>query len=462
MIASKILQSSHRRVVVTGIGAITPLGNTIDSTWKTLINNHDDNDDTVGITTLEQAMQIQQLPDPIFNYEIELARKLPSQVAAPVRGVEYCPRTNRFVQLALLAADDAMKNSDLYSWLGIQETNADQESPIDAIEQQTRFEKIGVCMASGMSSVREITASNQTVDQNKSLRRLSPHFVPKVLCNSASSRISLKYKLQGPNLAPSTACAAGAHAIGEAMRCIQYSDADIMIAGGSEACIDPISMGGFARLKALSTSFNDDPKLSSRPFSGDRDGFVMGEGAAVLVLEELEHAKQRNAPILCELKGYGLSGDGYHVTSPDPNGRGAERAMKMAMDRAGIEACDVDYVNAHATSTPMGDEIEERTIARVLNGDGSSDQREKNVYVSSTKGATGHLLGAAGAIEGAFAVMAIQNGIVPITRNLSKSDFEGFHHVVESPISENIDVAISNSFGFGGTNASLVFAALKL
>jgi 3-oxoacyl-[acyl-carrier-protein] synthase II len=177
--------------------------------------------------------------------------------------------------------------------------------------------------------------------------------------------VSLEYKLQGPNLAPSTACAAGGHAIGEAMRCIQYGDVDIMIAGGAEACIDPISMGGFARLKALSTNFNDRPKEASRPFDKDRDGFVMGEGSAVLILEELEHAKNRGASILCEVRGYGISGDGFHVTSPDPNGKGAERAMRMALDRAGIDVNSVDYVNAHATSTPMGDEIEERTIARV-------------------------------------------------------------------------------------------------
>ena len=426
-------------------------------------NNHD-----IGITTLQEAMDVQNLPEQIMNYEMDLVTKLPSQVAAPVRGVDYCPRTNRFVQLALLATEDGMKNSQLKSWLGLDEGGDSITKNIDEDEKQNRSMNVGVCIASGMSSVREIIAANQTIQSSSgksaSLRRLSPHFVPKVLCNSASSRVSLQYNLQGPHLAPSTACAAGGHAIGEAMRCIQYGDAKIMIAGGSEACIDPISMGGFARLKALSTKYNDDPKMSSRPFDDKRDGFVMGEGAAVLILEELEHAKQRGAPIVCELKGYGLSGDGYHITSPDPNGKGAERAMRMALDRANISTFDVEYVNAHATSTPMGDEIEEKTIARVLNdNDGTSDSngREKDLYVSSTKGATGHLLGAAGAIEGAFAALAIQNGVIPPTRNLTKSDFDGFYHVPNESITKDIDVAVSNSFGFGGTNACVVFTSYK-
>jgi 3-oxoacyl-[acyl-carrier-protein] synthase II len=450
MIATRALLS-QRRVVVTGIGAITPLGNNFQSTWQNILSS--DPQSSIGITSLEEAMVLQQLPSQIMNYEISLAKNLPSQVAAPVRGVDYCPRTTRFVQLALLAAKDGILNSGLDSWLRL-----DNENDVDNEEEtQMRLTRIGTCIGSGMSSVREVVAAQEIVGSTQSLRRLSPHFVPKVLCNSASARVSLEYKLQGPNLAPSTACAAGGHAIGEAMRCIQYGDVDIMIAGGAEACIDPISMGGFARLKALSTNFNDRPKEASRPFDKDRDGFVMGEGSAVLILEELEHAKNRGASILCEVRGYGISGDGFHVTSPDPNGKGAERAMRMALDRAGIDVNSVDYVNAHATSTPMGDEIEERTIARVA---ASNNDRKKNLYVSSTKGATGHLLGAAGAIEGAITAMTIKDGTIPPTQNLRVLDFQGFHHVTDSCIKDEIKVAVSNSFGFGGTNVSVVFTSL--
>lgn len=484
MIATKALSSSHngiRRVVVTGIGAITPFGNDFQSTWKNLISSNvketlNSSPETfeasetslssattsIGITSLEDAMHLQNLPSQILNEEMELAMKLPSQVAAPVRGVEFCPRTGRFVQLALIAAEDALHNADLTKWLkiGQNDNNSDNESDNEDEELQHRLTRIGTCIASGMSSVREVAAAYSNIKSTQSLRRLSPHFVPKVLCNSASSRVSLQYKLQGPNLSPSTACAAGAHAIGEAMRCIQFGDADIMLAGGSEACIDPISMGGFVRLRALSTNFNDCPIDASRPFDRDRDGFVMGEGSAVLILEEMEHAKSRGASILCEVRGYGMSGDGHHVTSPDPNGKGAKRAMRMALDRAGINADSIDYVNAHATSTPMGDEIEERAIADVIKS--STTWRDRNVYVSSTKGATGHLLGAAGAIEGAFAAMTIHDGIVPPTRNLSDStgSFQEFQHVIGTSIKDDIQVSVSNSFGFGGTNASIVFTSL--
>jgi len=409
-------------------------------------------------------MLAQNLPSEILDYEMDLAKMLPSQVAAPVRGVEYCPRTNRFVQLALIAASESLKDSGLDTWLQGKEGKGEGE--VDDNQLNHRLSRIGTCIGSGMSSVREIVSAHSTVTSKKSLRRLSPHFVPKVLCNSASARISLEHSLRGPNLAPSTACAAGGHAIGDALRCIQHDDVDIMLCGGAEACIDPISMGGFARLKALSTKYNDEPLLSSRPFDQKRDGFVMGEGSCVLVIEELEHALERGADIYCEVAGYGLSGDGYHVTSPDPEGRGAERAMRIALERAGIEPYMVDYVNAHATSTPMGDEIEERTVARVAGavaqGKGTTGSRQKNLYVSSTKGATGHLLGAAGAIEGAFTVMAIKDGIVPPTRNLEDNNFEGFHHVKGSPIEDDMKVAVSNSFGFGGTNASVVFSSLDL
>lgn len=456
-----------RRVVVTGIGAISPIGKTFEETWKYLSSssppsqNKEHHD--YGITTLENALVAQDLPVEIFNHDLKMGKLLPCQVAAPVRGVNFDPRTSRFVQFALLATSEAIRVSGLTEWLGLSPNGGSNgvggDEPNDIV--QYRRTRAGTCIASGMSSVREIVEAHEVVSSMGSIRRLNPHFVPKILCNAPSSRVSLEFHLEGPNLAPSTACAAGAHALGEAMRCIQYGDADVMIAGGAEACIDPLSMGGFCRLKALSTKYNHEPLIASRPFDLQRDGFVMGEGSAVLVLEEMEHAKQRGANILCELRGYGLSGDAYHVTSPDPKGKGAERAMNMALERANIPAGYVDYINAHATSTPMGDEIEEKTIHRALCNE---QWRTSDLHVSSTKGATGHLLGAAGAIEAAVAVSSIVYGIAPPTRNLVEmtqtSGGSFFKHVVDSPLHKDIDVAMSNSFGFGGTNACLVFSRL--
>ena len=449
--------AAHRRVVVTGIGAITPLGNSFQSTWEHITLNNNAIDEDYGITSLENALHIQQLPEIMLDHDLKLSKILPSQVAAPVRNVPYEARTSRFVQFALQATEEALTSSDLKQWLSLS-TEISAEESIDEIAQYRRT-RAGTCIASGMSSIREVINVHQILEEKNSVRRLNPYFVPKILCNAPSSRVSLEFSLQGPNLAPSTACAAGAHAIGEAMRCIQHDDADIMIAGGAEACIDPISMAGFSRLRALSTLYNGNPLKASRPFDKDRDGFVMGEGASILILEEMEHAKERGANILCELRGYGLSGDAYHVTSPDPDGKGAERAMRMALKRANIKPGEVDYVNAHATSTPMGDGIEERTIYRVLNDD---DSRTSDLHVSSTKGATGHLLGAAGALEAAFSVKSIVDGLAPPTKNLipiEGQDLGFFKHIIDGPMSKDISVAVNNSFGFGGTNACLVFAA---
>mmetsp|Transcript_15516 Transcript_15516/g.29270 ORF Transcript_15516/g.29270 Transcript_15516/m.29270 type:complete len:470 (-) Transcript_15516:141-1550(-) len=464
LITSLPINLNQRRVVVTGIGTVSPLGQTFQETWKHLSSTTPANDGDYGITSLEKALVIQDLPEDVFNHDVKLGKLLPSQVAAPVRGVPFDPRTSRFVQFALIATAEAVQVSGLKDWLGLSSSppeSNDKENVETNDVIQYRRTRAGTCIASGMSSIREVVEAHEVITNKSSIRRLNPHFVPKILCNAPSSRVSLEYHLEGPNLAPSTACAAGAHAIGEAMRCIQYHDADIMIAGGAESCIDPVSMGGFCRLKALSTKYNEDPLIASRPFDLGRDGFVMGEGSAILILEEMEHAKDRGANILCELRGYGLSGDAYHVTSPDPNGRGAERAMKMALARAGIPAGHVDYVNAHATSTPMGDEIEEKTIDRVLCDEA---MRTNDLYVSSTKGATGHLLGAAGAFEAAVAVNTIVHGIVPPTKNLTGMTKNGrnsfFNHVLESPLDRYVNVAVSNSFGFGGTNACLVFSRI--
>ena len=426
------MAGSMRRVVVTGMGAITPLGNTLTSSWKSLVANES------GVTTLEEALKHQFLSDESFSREVEAAVALPCHVAAPVKGVKQDPRTARFVQFALQAGAEAMAQAGLEDYLN--ETGCN--------------DRVGVCVGSGMSSVREIVEAARCVEHH-GLRRLTPHFVPKVLTNSAAGRLSIEYRLRGPNLAPSTACAAGAHAIGDAMRCIQYGDADIMLAGGAEACIDPLSMAGFTRLRALSS--NPDPNSASRPFDSARDGFVMGEGAAIVILEELNHAQQRGAHIFAELCGYGVSGDAHHITSPDPSGSGAIRAMTVALRRAGIlqDTSTVDYVNAHATSTPMGDEIEARAINSLFG---------PNLLVSGTKGATGHLLGAAGAVEAAFTVQALCTKVIPPTRNLeviSESEKPIFQHVREATRKDDMVVAMTNSFGFGGTNVSLVFRAWR-
>lgn len=426
-----------RRVVVTGVGAISPLGGTFVETWQALLSNKS------GMVSLEEALVCHQnLMEDQLEKELAIAKQLPCQVAAPVKNVSSDVRTARFVQMALLAGKEAYNQANLGEWL---------EHGSDETISQERKQRVGACIGSGMSGVRDIVDALRTVEE-QGLRRLSPHFVPKVLANSAAGRLSLEYGLQGPNHAASTACAAGSHAIGDAMRCIQYGNADIMLAGGAEACIDPISMAGFCRLRALSTNFP--PDQSSRPFDEKRDGFVMGEGAAVLVLEELNHAKSRNVNILAELIGYGLSGDAFHITAPDSDGKGAERAMRMALDQAGVNGSEVGYVNAHATSTPKGDEIEARVIDRVF----PVVTRESPLFVSGTKGSTGHLLGAAGALEAAFTVMSLVDKLIPPTRNLENPEGDqDFVHVTEAKDVGSLRMAVSNSFGFGGTNASLLF-----
>eukprot|EP00980_Cylindrotheca_fusiformis_P001525 scaffold346_cov116-Cylindrotheca_fusiformis.AAC.39 len=434
---SRLPTSSLRRVVVTGMGAVSPLGNTLIDSWSSLLRNEH------GETSLEEAITLHQsLSDNSLERELAMIKLLPSQVAAPVKNLNPDNRTARFVQMALLAGAEAVGQSSLVPWV----SNSDENDNEKEIER--RRDRIGVCVGSGMSGVREISNAIHTVEEHGSIRRLSPHFIPRVLTNSAAGRLSLEYGLRGPNLSPSTACAAGSHAIGDAMRCIQHGSADVMLAGGAEACVDPLSMAGFCRLRALSTSFP--PGESSRPFDNARDGFVMGEGAAILVLEELEHAKQRRANILAEVVGFGHSGDAYHITAPDTRGRGANQAMAMALIEAQLDYSQVGYVNAHATSTPKGDEIEARVIENLFS--------TNDICVSSTKGATGHMLGAAGAVEAAFTVMALLDHVVPPTRNLLARDFDSaFEYPTTCKEVPKLSAAMSNSFGFGGTNASLVF-----
>lgn len=513
--------SNHcrRRVVVTGMGAVSPLGNSLVESWSRLLvatsadptRSPGGRITSSGVTSLEEALvEHQGLSPEQLDREWRLAKALPCQVAAPVRNLDSAAagaasgtssdrKTARFVQMALAAGAEAMHQAGLIDWLEAHDGGGSVADP--AGSPRDRF---GVCVGSGMSGVREIvdawhaTNANVPADGDGAatvgIRKLSPHFIPKVLTNSASGRLSLRYGLRGPNLAPSTACAAGSHAIGDALRAIQYGTADLMLAGGAEASIEPLGMAGFCRLRALSTGFNATPESASRPFDVRRDGFVMGEGAAVLVMEELQHAKDRGATILAEVSGYGLGGDAFHVTAPDEGGRGAERAMVMALADAAatlVSPFRVGYVNAHATSTPKGDEIEASVIDRVLRRHEAStatttaDDWDSATapYVSSTKGATGHLLGAAGALEAAFTVMSLVDQTMPPTLNLDPlggiSEEGGnchlhFKHVTRAPIDLKslsdgtrpsarsvLKVAMSNSFGFGGTNASLVFSAYK-
>ena len=474
----------RRRVVVTGVGAVTPLGLTFVDSWKALLAGRS------GAVSLTQALRAQYPPrdsrddssQVLLEQELELAATLSCQVAAPVQNFEPTllgkngnnRTTSRFVQLALQAASEAIAQA------GLSKSN---EATTTIDKQRT-----GVSIGSGMSGVREIVKAAQTVEAS-SFRKLNPHFVPKVLTNSAAARVSLEFGLQGPNFSASTACAAGSHAIGDAARCIATGMADIMLAGGSESCIDPLSLAGFGRLRALSSNFNDEPERASRPFDSERDGFVMGEGACVLVLEELEHAIQRRLTsdgssttsmpeYWVELVGYGVSGDAFHITSPDPAGQGAVRAMRMAIQDASSLDLDattpvVQYVNAHATSTPKGDEIEARAIHEAICGDTASSSRQKDdpvVKVSSTKGSLGHLLGAAGAIEAAFTVQSLLAQTVPPTRNLEQIEpgavLPGLVYVRGEPMhcddADDYNVAMSNSFGFGGTNSSLLFQRIKL
>jgi len=307
-----------------------------------------------------------------------------------------------------------------------------------------------VLIGSGIGGIGGIYDASVTLHE-KGPRRISPFFIPGRIINLASGQVSIAHGLKGPNHAVVTACSTGAHAIGDASRLIALGDADVMVAGGAESPVNRLSLAGFAACRALSTGFNDEPTRASRPYDKDRDGFVMGEGAGIVVLEEYEHAKARGAKIYAEIIGYGLSGDAYHITSPSPDGDGAFRCMTAAVKRAGIDPGQIDYINAHGTSTPMGDELELKAVERLLGDAGS------RVSMSSTKSAIGHLLGAAGSVEAIFAVLAIRDGIVPPTLNLDNPSVETKIDLTPHEAKRRrIDVALSNSFGFGGTNASLV------
>jgi len=416
-----------RRVVVTGLGLATPLGVGVEHTWSRLLAGES------GIGAI-QAFDTRDLP-------AKVAGQVPAGTKADGRlnmdewvAPKEQRRMDRFIQLALVAADQAVEDS---GW-----------KPVTEEEQ----EATGVMIGSGIGGLATIYEASVMVKEGRA-RRLSPFFIPASLINLASGHVSIRYGFKGPNHSVVTACATGVHAIGDAARLIMLGDADVMVAGGSEAAVCELGIAGFCASRALSTGFNDTPAKASRPWDRDRDGFVMGEGAGVVVLEEYEHAKKRGAKIYGEVTGYGLSGDAYHITAPAEGHAGAFRAMRAALKNARVEPAQVQYVNAHGTSTPLGDDLELEAVERLWGDAGSQ------LAMSSTKSAIGHLLGAAGAVEAIFCILAIRDQVAPPTLNLDNPSRESpIDRVAHQAQARKIDVALSNSFGFGGTNASVVFA----
>ena len=414
-----------RRVVVTGLGLVTPLADGVEKSWERILDGQSGAGTITGFDPSRLTTQYAcEVPlgdgsDGTFNADRYMEPKEQRKV-------------DTFILFGMAAAQQAVEDS---GWMP---------------EDREAQERTGVLIGSGIGGLNSI-ANTAVMMAEKGPRRVSPFFVPGALINLISGQVSIRYGFRGPNHSVVTACSTGAHAIGDASRLIQHGDADVMIAGGAEAAICEVGIAGFNACKALSTKHNDDPKIASRPWDADRDGFVMGEGAGIVVLEEYEHAKARGAKIYAEILGYGLSGDAHHITAPPPDHEGAERAMRAACRNAGIEPSQINYVNAHGTST-MADTIELGAVERLV-GDAAS-----SLKMSSTKSATGHLLGAAGAIEAIFSILAIRDQVAPPTINLDKVDVET---VVDLCANEKrpakIDIALSNSFGFGGTNASVVF-----
>ncbi|MDB2636752.1 beta-ketoacyl-ACP synthase II [Alphaproteobacteria bacterium] len=407
-----------RRVVVTGLGTINPLGNSVESSWQALVNSQS------GIKTIDT-----------FNTE-----GYPCKIAATVDdsfidknivSARDLRKIDRFIALGLIAADEAIKDSGFVS---------DEKSSLSS----------GVMVGSGIGGLDTIYKNSSILD-NQGIRKISPFFIPSALINLLSGHISIRYNLKGPNSSPVTACATGTHAIGDSFTLIKNGKADLMVCGGAEAAICPIGIAGFSAARALCDTFNDNPSKGSRPWDKDRSGFVMGEGAGVLILEEFEHAKKRNAKIYGEVKGYGLSGDAFHITKPSEDGSGGFRAMQMALKESKLASDEINYINAHGTSTPVGDMIELSAVEKLF---GSNE----NLFMSSNKSAIGHLLGAAGAVEAVFSLKSLENKTLPPTLNLDNpSTTTKINLIPHESISEPIDNLISNSFGFGGTNASLIF-----
>ncbi|MEK7742278.1 MAG: beta-ketoacyl-ACP synthase II [Nitrospirota bacterium] len=410
-----------RRVVVTGVGIITPVGIGVEESWKGLVEGRS------GIRKLTR-----------FD-----ASAFATQIAGEVEGFnpedyiepKEIKKMDRFIHLAIAASDMAVKDSGLK----ITDSNA---------------ERVGVIIGSGMGGLPAIEHYHSVLLE-KGPRRITPFFIPMLIINLAGGHVSMKYGAKGPISAVATACATGSHSIGDAFKIIQRGDADAMIAGGTESVITPMGIGGFNAMKALSTR-NDEPEKASRPFDADRDGFVMGEGVGIMVLESLEHARSRGARIYAEIAGYGMTADAYHMTSPAPEGEGAARCMAIALKDGGVAASEVDYINAHGTSTKYGDELESIAIKTVFKGHASK------LAVSSTKSMTGHLLGAAGGVEAVVCILCMRDNIVPPTINLDNPDPQcDLDYVPHKARKMDVNCVMSNSFGFGGTNACLVFKRLK-
>jgi 3-oxoacyl-[acyl-carrier-protein] synthase II len=414
--------NNGRRVVITGMGVTTPIGNELETFWSNLKNG------VSGIRRIEgmDASQFDcQIGGEVRNFDPKPYFKNPKDVR----------RTDRFAQLAMAATKNAM-----------------QDSGIDL--EKTDRDRFGVLVSSGIGGLKTLQDQHGVL-MNKGPSRVSPFTIPMLISNMASGLISMEFGLRGPNMCIVTACATSNNAIGESWRIIKFGDADVFLAGGSEASIVAVGLAGFGSMKALSTR-NDEPERASRPFDRDRDGFVMSEGAGIVVVEELEHAKKRGAKIYCELVGYGLSADAYHMTAPPEGGEGAARAMQLALEHAGIPIEQVDYINAHATSTGLGDISETRAIKKVFG------EHAYKVPISATKSMTGHLLGGAGAVEMAACALAIRDGVIPPTINLENPDEQcDLDYTPNVAKEKKVRVALNNSFGFGGHNATLVAKAFE-
>ena len=407
-----------RRVVVTGLGTINPLGNDVESSWNSLINSKS------GISTITKFQ--------VDNYPCKIAGSIDdSDINNEIVTDRDQRKIDRFITLGLIAAEEAIKDSGFVSG---------EDSSL----------RSGVMVGSGIGGLDTISKNSSILD-NQGIRKISPFFIPSSLINLLSGHISIKYNLKGPNSSPVTACATGTHAIGDSFTIIKNNKADLMVCGGAEAAICPLGISGFSAARALCDTFNNSPEKGSRPWDKDRSGFVMGEGAGVLVLEEYEHAKRRNAKIYGEVKGYGMSGDAFHITKPSEDGSGGYRAMEMALQESMLNPDEIEYVNAHGTSTPVGDLIELSAVEKLF-------RSNKNLFMSSNKSAIGHLLGAAGAVESVFSFKTLETNIIPPTLNLDNPSINtSINLIPHESVSEKVSNIISNSFGFGGTNASLIF-----
>ena len=412
-----------RRVVITGMGLLTSLGNNLDTSWKSLINSKS------GIKKITQ-FDVSNLPAKIAGFISNDPQDENYFNKSSILDVRDINRNDRFIQYGLVAAKMAIDDAGL--------ENISEEKKLRA----------GVSVGSGIGGLETIYEGSLTIN-NKEPKKLSPFFIPSSLVNLLSGQISIKYGFKGPNHSVVTACATGAHSIGDSGEMIKRGAADIMIAGGSEAAVCKLGIAGFCAARSLSTSYNDTPNEASRPWDKNRDGFVMGEGAGIVVLEEMEYAKKRGAKIYAELIGYGMSGDAHHITAPAEDGDGGYRAMKEAISMANISSEKVDYINAHGTSTIKGDEIELNAISKLFT---------HNIFVSSTKSSIGHLLGAAGSVESIFSIMSLNKNILPATLNLNNPILTNNVNLIPKvPLDKKISYALSNSFGFGGTNTALLF-----